>query len=1773
MESKPIRKVIEVLLTAAIYYGLLQLGHLLVLPPDGRIAFWPSSGLAFCALLVFGPHTGIAIFAVSLFLNDQWLYGSSALPVAAVIAAGNTLQAWVLATLFKRRFQDTFPIRIPEVLWSVAFFAVGAMISPLIGNLGLCLGRFQPWSSFLVWVEYYWFGYLTGLLALGPLLIVLVKRLRRNRLGAAPFLWSISCLLIGLTLVLFFSFRNNEAYMVNKEIQDDFAERTRVVQDTIVTNATRVAGVQLLYESSELVSRDEFNSFTAKMLEEHESLTALAWVPLVQSSRLGAFEKNIRTSGGEPDFSVYELDEDGERVGADLRAQYFPITYVEPEGEFSDLLGFDNASQVERLETILSARDNGKILITPPLAFQTGSTTADQILMVAPIYENNLAVNSVDLRRENFLGVIFGTFDVNLMMKEGMQNLDFQDLELYIYDVTDRGSSQFLAFLPSLSGAQTLPEGTPPNAESLYSGVYAANKILAGGRIWLLVMRPGPNRMKVRIPISAWGSLVIGMLLTGGFMAFFHQVQRERAILQRSENEFRALADYGQTGIFQIDRDGMFLYVNDVFVQNVGGDSPQEFIGHDLANFPYLAAAINNERNALENMQSVRNKELEIEDKHGNHRDLLFSAVMMDDVLRATITDFTEQRKATADIRRLSQVVEQMADTMVITDCDGNIQYVNPAFEALTGYSRDDALNKNPRLLKSGKHGTWFYRQLWETILEGKTFEAEFINRKKNGEIYTEAKTITPVRNAEGEITQFIATGKDITERKQVEQELTIFRTIADTANYGKAICDLQGNLTYVNTFMAHEHGYEPKELLGKHLSIFHDKEQMEQVEQTIHALNKDGTFGPVEIWHTRKDGSQFPMLQNGILLRDPEGNPQYMAATAVDISEIKETQAKLAASEKRNKSLVDAIPDLLFRYDRQGTFLDYHAASENDLFLKPQEFMGKTLRETMPPDNAKLSMQALERAFETGKLQEYEYSLEENGVERFFNARVIAELGTEEATVIVRDVTESRQSEAALKTSEERYRLLSEQLEARVEEATAETKDLYDRAPTGYHSLDENGTYTMINETERRWLGYTREEMIGKMKLTDVLTPKSQDLFAKYYPQFRRDGEIRDLEYEFVRKDGSTFPVILSATAISDLDGKFLRSRATVLDNTDRKAIEAEVKRISNLTDIALELAHAGYWYAPMDGSKRIYLSERVTGIHGLQPKPDNCYHIEEDLLKSMQLANEDSAKKVAELFDEILYHDRTEFDGEYAYRRPADDQIVFIHAVGNVILDPITHTRMLVGVAQDITEQHKLQSELAIAKDKAESANRAKSAFLANMSHEIRTPMTAILGFTQILLKDEDLKGKSRDHLETIGRSGEHLLSLINDILELSKIEAGKSTFNPSSFNLPTLIQDMRSMFHPRLLEKGLSMQVELDHVAEIIISDEKKLKEILINLIGNAVKFTDQGGIILRCKTQKLQNPADERDLRLTIDVEDTGEGIAPEELKKLFHAFEQTSSGERKNLGTGLGLTISQSHARLLGGEISVTSTLGVGSCFQVNVLVQTGKVVSEKPSQPARKITGIKKGAGPVRVLIVDDNKENRQVLRETLEPLGFTTAEAENGKVALQKTKSWKPSLVIMDLRMPVMDGFEAAQQIRKTEIGKELPIIGLSASILENDRHRVVESGIDEFMQKPFADEDLLALIEKRLGSIFTYEKKTTGTKQAEKESSTSAMESDLLADVPDELIEKMRTATINANFSELMNLITEVEPHSKKAAGRLRHLASTFEYDTLLQIYQKGS
>jgi PAS domain S-box-containing protein len=371
--------------------------------------------------------------------------------------------------------------------------------------------------------------------------------------------------------------------------------------------------------------------------------------------------------------------------------------------------------------------------------------------------------------------------------------------------------------------------------------------------------------------------------------------------------------------------------------------------------------------------------------------------------------DITKNKEVENQIQKLSKVVEQTADMVLITDIDGKIEYVNPAFEKSVGYSLPEAIGKNPRILKSGEQGHEFYKELWDTILAGKTFEAEIINKKKNGELYTEIKTITPMKNERGEITNFVATAKDITEKKSVQEEVVMFKTISDFANYGKAISDLDGKLVYINPYFAHIHGYEPQELLGKELKIFHNRDQSKAVEETIEQLNESGQFGPAELWHVRKDGSQFLMLHHGVLIYDEEGKPKYLSTSAIDITEAKQTNSRLQKSEHRNRSIVEAIPDILFRINRDYIFLDFHTPSENHLFLPSEDFLGKTIPEVMPTEISQPTIEQIELAFTTGNLQKFEYCLGDGRNQKCFEARIVASVNKDEAIIIIRDITENK--------------------------------------------------------------------------------------------------------------------------------------------------------------------------------------------------------------------------------------------------------------------------------------------------------------------------------------------------------------------------------------------------------------------------------------------------------------------------------------------------------------------------------------------------------------------------------------------------------------------------------------------------------------------------------------------------------------------------------------------------------------------------------------------
>jgi signal transduction histidine kinase/DNA-binding NarL/FixJ family response regulator len=386
----------------------------------------------------------------------------------------------------------------------------------------------------------------------------------------------------------------------------------------------------------------------------------------------------------------------------------------------------------------------------------------------------------------------------------------------------------------------------------------------------------------------------------------------------------------------------------------------------------------------------------------------------------------------------------------------------------------------------------------------------------------------------------------------------------------------------------------------------------------------------------------------------------------------------------------------------------------------------------------------------------------------------------------------------------------------------------------------------------------------------------------------------------------------------------------------------------------------------------------------------------------------------------------------------------------------------------------------ELELANLSLEEKSQFKSKFLANMSHELRTPLNAILGFSGLLQKEDKLGPKELGRVEVIRKSGEHLLSLINNILSLTKIEAGKMVVLQQAFSPKTMMQEVEKLFTVLIREKGLSLVFEVDpEVPEMVQSDIAKVRQILTNLLSNAVKFTQEGGITVRLRSQP-----DGDFLHLHFEVEDTGPGIDPEDQKKLFRDFVQTETGIQSQQGTGLGLVLCREYCRILGGNISVESTPGKGSLFRFSILVTEADQGEDSAQRPLPLRTN-----EPWRMLVIDDNPLNIQLLQETLESYGFIIDTALDAQEGLRKWKENHQPVVWMDRRMPGMDGLEATKALRKVcPADTPLWIISISASVLEAEQKATVEAGSDAFVCKPYTDGDLIDVLEKVVGISFNY-------------------------------------------------------------------------------------
>ncbi len=652
------------------------------------------------------------------------------------------------------------------------------------------------------------------------------------------------------------------------------------------------------------------------------------------------------------------------------------------------------------------------------------------------------------------------------------------------------------------------------------------------------------------------------------------------------------------------------------------------------------------------------------------------------------------------------------------------------------------------------------------------------------------------------------------------------------------------------------------------------------------------------------------------------------------------------------------------------------------------------------------------------------------------------------------------KQREEALQKARDELELRVQERKAALRESEARYRTVVDHISDGILLVNQSGIIQFVNPAAERLFGRSSDEMVG---------------IPFGFPI--RNGEM--VELDVLRKDHAS---MMAEMQVSDVLWQGERaSLISLRDVTDRRRAEEALarseKRYRLLAERARDLIYR-YRFAPQAGFE--YVSPSSTELTGYTPED---HYADPEL--GFKLVHPDDRHLLQRL---ISQHDQ--FSKPLILRWIRKDGSVFWTEQHNTpVYDESGQLIALEGIARDITDRKELELSLKRAKEAAEAANRAKSEFLANMSHELRTPLNAILGYTQILTRqDSHLPRIQCDQIDVIERSAHHLLTLINDILDLAKIEAGRVEISPEKFWLPELLKDIRDMIQIRAQQENLTLNCEFPpDIAACVLGDEVRLRQILLNLLGNAVKYTEHGSITFRVNVvetgHEASNPTTQH---LLFEIEDTGIGIPEKRSESIFQPFEQITGGGTFSSGAGLGLTISQRLADMMGCHIHVQSEVGKGSRFWFELELTTCDDDVPERNEPVRPIIGYI--GNSKTILLVDDEPDNRAALRDMLSSLHFTLLEASDGREALAKTEEFRPDLLLLDLRLPEMDGFEVARKIRQTPELRQTRIVAVSASVYTHIRQKSEAEGCDAFITKPVKSSLLFTTLGRLLSIEWRY-------------------------------------------------------------------------------------
>ncbi len=763
----------------------------------------------------------------------------------------------------------------------------------------------------------------------------------------------------------------------------------------------------------------------------------------------------------------------------------------------------------------------------------------------------------------------------------------------------------------------------------------------------------------------------------------------------------------------------------------------------------------------------------------------------------------------------------------------------------------------------------------------------------------------------------------------------------------------------------------------------------------------------------------------------------------------------------------------------------------------------------------------------------------------------------------VTHDITERKRAEQALADKERYFRSLLFSLH----------EDIL--------VIDRDYRIKDINNTALTTSGHARGEVLGRRCYEishDLDTPCDEHGEQCPLHEVFDTGQPRNCLHEHTRQDGSKAYVDILFSPLKDPEGHVTHVIEAMRDISDVKLAEEALSRVHmNLLETQ-EIARIGYWETDLLTGATTW-SDHLYRIMGIDP------HTELNITEVMdELIHPDDRERMTQMVADLLAYGQLP---PFEFRATTHDgEELTIWCKASVVYDEDGKPISLKGIDQDITERKRAENEIRTlnreleakvvqrtaelstantalmdAKEKAEAANRAKSEFLASMSHELRTPLNAILGFSQMLDRDPDATEKQKEKIEIIGRSGEHLLTLINDVLEMSKIEAGQTVVSEADFDLHGLIETIESMFGFSAQSKALDLSVEIaPTVPRYVHADEHKLRQVLFNLLSNAIKFTEAGGVVVRVGYA-------EEEERLQVEVEDTGPGIAPDSIESIFDPFGQTDLARRLHGGTGLGLSISRRFVQLMGGELTVSSQVGAGSTFEF--YVRAPAVKDSRVMGTERRVLGLARGQRPPRVLVVEDDEQNRALLLELLTEAGFELQGATNGEDAVTIHQKWAPHVILMDMNLPVLSGYAATRRIKATEQGQRTVVIAVTASVFEEDKARILACGCDDFVRKPYRESELFEKLATHLALEYVYDDNDVVDMVS---IVPPELTSDDLDELPKETVSSLHHFAVRGDIAELQRLVDEIAKHDPRVAEILSRLVSEYRFDSIIRVCPIG-